>query len=215
MSSPSAVPRPTTRVVGLVGSLRAGSYNRALLRAAATVAPADVEVLVDGDLGLLPFFNEDTEGARTPAPVHDLRRQVADGDAVLVATPEYNGGMPGVLKNALDWLSRPTGESVLAGRPVAVVGTSPGRRGAVRAQAEVRRVLTAIGAEVLDDELPVPSARHVFTPEGGLVDDDLLERLRGHVRALVSSARGPEGSPEVDESAVYSLECQRAARAAG
>ena len=157
-------------VLGIAGSFRHGSLNRLLLRCAEALAPDGVVFDPYGDLEAVPHFSEDLEGDRTPASVRDLRARIDRADAVLFATPEYNSSMPGVLKNALDWASRPTGESVLVDKPAAVVGASPGRFGAQRAQADVRKVLTAIGAGVLDKELPVARAHEVLDVPAKVLD---------------------------------------------
>lgn len=199
-------------VFGISGSLRQSSFNSMVLKRAAAIAPEGVEFDLFADIGALPHFSEDCEGELTPAIVHDFRARIADADALFVATPEYNGSMPGVLKNALDWASRPTGESVLADKPAAVVGASPGGRGAVRAQADARKVLTAIGAEVVDRELPVGSAHELFDEQGVMLDQETENGLADHVALLVESAGGP-APDEPDELATYSLECQRRALA--
>jgi chromate reductase len=203
----------TLTVFALPGSLRTGSFNRSLLAAAAAHAPEGVSIVVDDGLATLPFFSQDTEGDRTPAAVLGLRDRIAETDAVLVATPEYNGGMSGVLKNALDWLSRPTGESVLADKPAAAIGASPGRFGASRAQAEVRRVLTAIGASVLDTELAVAKAHEAFDGDGLLVDPDVQARLVRFVAEFTSFVAGPSAD-ERQKSAAYSVACQQHRRPA-
>ena len=196
-------------ILGISGSLRGSSFNSALVRRAAALAPEGIEFDLYDDIGAIPHFSQDLEGDSTPAIVHDFRRRIADAEAVFVATPEYNGAMPGVLKNALDWASRPAGESVLAGKSAAVVGASPGGRGAVRGQADARKVLTAIGAGVVDKELPVARAHELFDERGAMLDQESETRLADHIALLVESAGGPAPA-EPDELAVYSLKCQRA-----
>jgi len=164
------------RVLGLSGSLRAGSHNAKLLRAAAELLPPEAELVVFDGLKAIPPYDEDDEHDR-PDAVTALHDAVASADAVLVATPEYNHSLPGQLKNALDWLSRPLEESPLRGKPAAVVGVSTGLFGAVWAQAEGRKVLAAIGARVIDRELPVGMADSAFADDGALADD-------GHAAAL-------------------------------
>jgi chromate reductase len=172
-----------TTVLAISGSLRAGSYNTQLLDAARRVAPPGVEIVAYTGLKAVPPFDEDDEAAPALA-VKALRRAVESSDALLVATPEYNHSLPGQLKNALDWLSRPYATNPLRGKPVAVVGASTGLFGAVWAQAEARKVLQAIGADVLDEELPVGEAHdRIGDPE---VDD----ALAGILRALTTRARG-------------------------
>lgn len=174
-----------THVLAVPGSLRRDSHNARLLRAAAAKLPPAARMDVLAGLDELPPFSEDAEPL-PPAPVVALRRAVAAADAVLVATPEYNGSLPGQLKNALDWLSRPLETTPLRGKRVAVVGASTGLFGAVWAQADTRRILTAIGADVLDDELPVGQADVAFSADGGLVDADLDARLGDLVCRLVA-----------------------------
>lgn len=167
------------RVLGISGSLREGSHNTRLLRAAADLLPPGAELELFDGLGEVPPFNEDDE--RTPPPsVVALKRAIAGADAVLVSTPEYNHSIPGVLKNALDWVSRPMAENPMRGKPSLVIGASTGMFGAVWAQAEARKVLGALGARVLDEELPVAKA-----PDG-LDDPRVTERLAELLRELVA-----------------------------
>ena len=174
------------RLLAISGSLRSGSYNSALLHAAEAESPADVEFVLWRDLAAIPAFNEDLERAPPPS-VMSLRREIARSDAVLIATPEYNRSVPGALKNALDWVSRPFATNALRNKPVAVVGASQGLFGAVWAQAELRKILATIGARVQDRDLPVSQAHEAFT-EGRLRDPRLAARLRVIVAALVHSA---------------------------
>jgi chromate reductase, NAD(P)H dehydrogenase (quinone) len=176
------------RVLGISGSLRRDSYNSALLRAAAPLLPPGAELVIYDGLRTLPPYDADEDGERAPAPVRELRAAIADADAVLVVTPEYNASIPGVLKNALDWASRPHATNVLRNKPVAVVGASTGMFGAVWAQAETRKVLATIGARVIDRELPVPEAPERFDEAGGLVDADVREVLGEIAGELVETA---------------------------
>jgi chromate reductase len=146
------------RVLGIAGSLRRDSYNHALLRTAAERLPAGAEWSEFERLREVPPYDEDAELAGVPAAVRELRAAVREADAVLIATPEYNHSIPGVLKNALDWVSRPAGKSALNGIPAAVIGASTGMFGAVWAQAETRKVLGALGGRVIEAELPVAHA---------------------------------------------------------
>ncbi len=176
------------RVLAISGSLRRDSWNTTLLRAAADTLPAGVELVLHEDLGSIPPFSEDDE--HDPhGSVRALRDAVARADAVLIATPEYNHSLPGVLKNALDWVSRPSATNPLRGKPAAVVGTSTGLFGAVWAQAEVRKVLDAIGADVVDRELPVGQAAQAFDGEGRLVEPALHAELVSIVAELVAAAQ--------------------------
>jgi chromate reductase, NAD(P)H dehydrogenase (quinone) len=175
------------RVLGISGSLRADSYNSGLLRAAADVLPPGAELEIFDGLKAIPPYDADDDLGAGPEPVRELREAIAAADAVLIATPEYNASLPGVLKNALDWASRPHATNVLRGKPAAVVGTSTGMFGAVWAQAEGRKVLSTIGARVLDAELPVPEADERFSA-GRLIDPEIEERLGEIVAELVEAA---------------------------
>jgi chromate reductase, NAD(P)H dehydrogenase (quinone) len=181
--------RGTIRILAIPGSLRAESYNRKLLEAARAIAPADVEVELWDGLKRVPPFDEDDEND-PGAAVLELRDAVAQADAVLIATPQYNASLPGQLKNALDWASRPYATNALRGKLVAVIGASPSPSGAARAQSEARVVLGAIGAEVTDVELAVARVRGQFDDDGRLVAREprrdlkkLLERLATRARA--------------------------------
>jgi chromate reductase, NAD(P)H dehydrogenase (quinone) len=178
------------RILGIAGSLRRGSHNRRLLRAAGAAFPPGA-VLVEWDgLAGLPAFDEDLE-TTPPEPVRELLEAIDEADALLIATPEYNASLPGALKNALDWASRPFPDNVLRDKPSAVIGASTGLFGAVWAQAEVRKVLKASGAHVLDSELPVGRADSAFTEDGGLADPELAERLHDLVFDLVREVAAP------------------------
>lgn len=176
------------RIVGMPGSLRAGSVNRQVLAAAGFVLPEGVTLEMFEGLGDLPLFNEDIEGEPAHPAVGNLQQAIGDAEAVLIATPEYNGSMPGALKNALDWASRPHRAAALTDKPVAVVGASPSRFGAVRAQADVRKVASSIGAQVIDRELPVAAAFEAFGSDGRLADPDLERQLGDLLAELVRSA---------------------------
>jgi chromate reductase, NAD(P)H dehydrogenase (quinone) len=179
------------RILGISGSLRRGSYNRRLLLAAAATLPPEAAFAEFDRLGELPPFNEDREFF-APEPVEALRAAVRDADAVIIATPEYNHSLPGVLKNALDWLSRPTvAEGAMKDKPVLVVGSSTGLFGAVWAQADTRKVLGALSAHVLDDELPVGLADDAFELDGSLRDPELASRLEQIVENLVREVGSP------------------------
>ena len=175
-------------VLGISGSLRRGSTNSALLRAAAERLPGGVELVAFERLDEVPPYDEDVEGEGAPAAVEELRAAVREADAVLIATPEYNSSIPGQLKNALDWISRPAGKSALNGKPAAVVGASTGMFGAVWAQAELRKVLAAMGGRVIDAELPVGHARELLA--GGRLElpPELSRQLEGILAELVAAA---------------------------
>ena len=168
------------KVLGISGSLRSDSHNSRLLRVAAELLPPGAELEEFTGLRDIPAFDEDIE-RDPPASVLALKDAIADADAVLIATPEYNHSIPGGLKNALDWVSRPIAENPVRGKPALVIGASTGMFGAVWAQAETRKVLGALGARVLDEELPVAKA-----PDG-LGDHELQSRLADLLRQLVSS----------------------------
>ena len=178
------------RILGLSGSLRRDSHNARLLRGAGTLLPEGAELVVFDQLGAIPPFNEDDEHT-PPAPVLALKQAIEQADAVLIATPEYNHSIPGVLKNALDWASRPYATNVLRGKPAAVVGVTTGLFGAVWAQAETRKVLKTIGAHILEDELPVGLADDAFDPHGRLLDPELRDRLADVVGNLVREVSSP------------------------
>ena len=179
------------RILGLSGSLRSGSHNTALLRAAAMSLPSGAELEVFDGLRDLPAYDADLDTPETePESVARLRAAIAEADGVLISTPEFNGSIPGALKNALDWASRPFPDNSLKGKPVAVVGASTGLFGAVWAQAETRKVLGIIGADVLDGELPVGQASGAFGDDGHLIEPDLrnaLEELLGVLAARVGA----------------------------
>jgi chromate reductase len=175
------------RILAIAGSLRAGSFNAALARAARDLAPSGVDVeLLDG-LRDLPPYDGDLEGEEIAA-VSELRARIAAADAVLFVTPEYNGSIPGVLKNAVDWASRPRDEAALRGKTVAVAGASTGQYGALWAQQDLRRVLGVAGARVFKGELPVARAHEVFDESGSLTSPLVAERLQGHLAELVREA---------------------------
>jgi len=181
-----------TRILGISGSLRRDSHNTSLLRAAAEAAGADVQFELYDRLKEVPPYDEDDEMHPRPASVGHLNAAIENANAVLFATPEYNASIPGQLKNAIDWVSRPVATNVLRNKPVVVVGASTGAFGAAWAQAELRKVLAALGARVLDVELPVPHAYTRFE-EGGLTDDGIRANLAEAVEALAAETREREG----------------------
>src|SRR6476661_6153566 len=164
------------RVLAISGSLRRDSHNTRLLRVAAGLAPPPAELELFDGLKDVPPYDEDDDGDLAPEGARRLREAIARADAVLIATPEYNSSIPGQLKNALDWASRPFPDSVLRNKPVAVVGASTGMFGAVWAQAEARKVLAATGARVIDIELPVAGAEAAFDGDR-LANEELHRRL--------------------------------------
>lgn len=175
------------RVLGITGSLRRDSYNHALLREAAERLPAGAELVEFERLREIPPYDADLE-TETPAAVAELRRAIREADAVIVATPEYNHSIPGVLKNALDWASRPAGQSALNGKPAAVVGASTGMFGAVWAQAETRKVLAALGGRVVQEELPVARAAELYRDGHLDLSPEQSHQLEEILATLVSEA---------------------------
>jgi chromate reductase len=176
------------KILGISGSLRRGSYNTSLLGAAAGLLPDDVEFELWGGLKAVPPYDEDDDTEEAPAAVAALRAAIAGADGVLIATPEYNSSVPGQLKNAIDWASRPPATNPLRNKPVAVVGASTGAFGAVWSQAELRKVLAATGARVVEGEVAVGHAPTRFDEDGRLVDENLLEQLEEVVAGLVAAA---------------------------
>jgi chromate reductase, NAD(P)H dehydrogenase (quinone) len=176
------------RVLGISGSLRSDSLNSALLRAAAERLPAGAELVEFDRLRDVPPYDEDVEANGTPVVVEELRNAVRDADAVLIATPEYNSSIPGQLKNALDWVSRPAGKSALNGKPAAVIGASTGMFGAVWAQAELRKVLGAMGGRVVEAELPVGHAKELLVDDRLELSPDQSHQLEEILAELVAQA---------------------------
>src|SRR5215207_2238064 len=178
------------RILGIAGSVRRGSHNRRLLRAAGDTLPSGVELVEWDGLAGLPIFDEELEND-PPVLVQEFLDEIEAADAILIATPEYNASVPGGLKNALDWVSRPFPDNVLKGKPSAVIGASTGLFGAVWAQAEVRKALKASGAHVLESELPVGMADFAFTVDGALADPELAIRLSDLLADLVREVDAP------------------------
>jgi chromate reductase len=181
------------RVLGISGSLRRDSHNTKLLRAAGELAEehgAEFEVF-DG-LKAIPPYDEDDDAGHGPASVAHFRRAIADADALLFATPEYNSSIPGALKNAVDWASRPKDTTPLRNKPVAVIGASTGMFGAVWAQAELRKVLGATGARVTEVELAVGHADEHLDPAGRLTDPAQQEALHDSVLILLGQLENLE-----------------------
>jgi chromate reductase len=183
------------RVLAISGSLRRDSHNTKLLRAASeSLAPPAQLELLEG-LADVPPYNEDEDIDPAPPAVQRLREAIADADAVLIATPEYNASIPGVLKNALDWASRPFPDNAFRGKPVAVIGASTSMFGAVWAQAELRKVLGAIGARVIDRDLPISTAEEAFDAQFKLVSDEQHKKLAEILEELVGEARRSAVTP--------------------
>lgn len=178
------------RILGFAGSLRSGSYNRALLRAAAEEAPGGMTIETF-DLIDIPLYNQDVEDQGDPAPVAEFKDTTSRCDGVLISTPEYQHGMSGVLKNALDWASRPAGRSVMRGKPVAIMGASPSPIGTARSHLQLRHTLNYLQADmVFRPEVLVAQAREKFDDKGHFTDEagrrlmaELLEALTEKVAA--------------------------------
>ena len=179
------------KVLAISGSLRTGSHNERLLRAVAEVLPSGVELETWDRVGELTPYDPDADDAGViPAAATDLREALRGADALLVATPEYNGTIPGGLKTAIDWASRPREDAALKGLPAAVIGATTGLFGAVWAQADTRKALGIAGARVLERELPVGQADKAFAGERDRLDDpDLQQALEEHVAALLDYAQ--------------------------
>jgi chromate reductase, NAD(P)H dehydrogenase (quinone) len=175
----------STRVAGIAGSLREGSLNKGLLRAAAELAPAGMEITIYARLGDIPPYNDDVFVKGDPEPVADLKTFIGSADALLIATPEYNYGIPGVLKNAIDWASRPAGKSVLNRKPAAIMGCSPGLGGTIRSQHALRQcfVFTETYA-MLQPEIKIPSAAPLFDATGKLTDENTRQYIKKFLEAF-------------------------------
>jgi chromate reductase, NAD(P)H dehydrogenase (quinone) len=178
------------KILAIPGSLRVGSYNAALARAARDLAPAGVEVEVYEELARLPHYDQDLDrpGSAPPPAVRALRERIEEADALLIVTPEYNGSVPGVLKNAIDWASARHRGSSLQNKTVAIAGVTTGQYGAIWAQQDLRKILGISGARVIHGELPVSRGADVFDEGGRLVDRLVAERLRKHLAELVAEA---------------------------
>jgi chromate reductase len=176
------------RLLGIAGSLRRGSYNRAALRAATTLVPEGA-TLETFDLEGIPGFNEDDEGT-PPARVVELKRSIRAADAVLIVTAEYNYSVPGVLKNAIDWASRPYGDSAWSGKPAAIMGASVGNIGTARAQYHLRQIFVFLNMFPINQpELMIGNAATRFDGDGNLTDDTTRQRIRELLRSLVDWTR--------------------------
>ncbi|WP_326756327.1 NAD(P)H-dependent oxidoreductase [Streptomyces hirsutus] len=183
----------SVRVLALVGSLRAGSHNRQLAEAAVKLAPEGSEVVVYEGLAEIPFYNEDIDVEGTvPAAAGRLREAVSGADALLLFSPEYNGTTPAVLKNAIDWLSRPFGAAALGDKPVAVIGTAYGQYGGVWAQDEARKALGIAGGKVIEDiKLSIPGSVTRFAELHPADDTEVAEQLTEVIARLKGHAAAP------------------------
>jgi chromate reductase len=180
------------RILGISGSLRKASFNAALLRANVELAPPGVEIEI-ADISAFPLYNEDVRGAGLPAPVEKLRTQIARADGLLFVTPEYNYSVPGVLKNAIDWASRPPNQP-FAGKPTGIQGASFGVGGTMRAQYHLRQMAVFLDMHILNKpEVFVRGAGEKFDKEGHLVDEETRKIVRQHLEALVAWTRRMKG----------------------
>jgi len=178
----------TIRILGIAGSLRRQSYNRAALRAAASLLPADA-TLETADIAGLPGFNQDDE-QNPPAKVVELKQQIRAADAILFVTPEYNYSIPGVLKNAIDWASRPYGDSAWSGKPVAVMGASIGTMGTARAQYHLRQCFVFLNMYPLNQpEVMIANAAERFDADGNPTHEQTREIIRKLLQGLVDWTR--------------------------
>ncbi|WP_299534319.1 NADPH-dependent FMN reductase [uncultured Streptomyces sp.] len=179
----------SVRILALVGSLRAGSHNRQLAEAAAKLAPEGVEVDIQEGLGDLPFYNEDVDiEGNVPEIAARLRESAATADAFLLFSPEYNGTMPAVLKNAIDWYSRPFGAGSFTGKPVAVVGTAFGQYGGVWAQDEARKAAGIAGGNVLDEaKLSIAGSLTRFASTHPVDDEEVAQQITAIVSQLAAA----------------------------
>ena len=179
----------TLKVLGFAGSLRAGSFNRSLLRAAVELQPPGMEITTF-DLAPIPLYNGDVEAKGDPEPVAAFKAAIRQADALLIATPEYNFGIPGVLKNAIDWASRPPRGSVLQGKPAAIMGATPGMGGTGRSQMQLRQVFVFTQTHaLLSPEVLVARAQEKFDASGRLTDEKTREFVGQLLQALAEWTR--------------------------
>lgn len=176
------------KILGIAGSLRKASFNAAALRAAQQLVPAGVTIDIF-DLSPLPVFNQDLE-ATPPAAAVQFKAAIRAADAILISTPEYNYSVPGVLKNAIDWASRPYGDSAWTGKPIALMGASPGAFGTARAQYHLRQSFVFLDAHLLNKpEVMIANAGQRFDGEGNLTDEKTRELIKSQIEALVAWAK--------------------------
>ena len=174
------------RVAGIPGSLREGSLNKGLLRSAVELAPAGMEIQIYTRLGDIPPYNDDVFQKGDPEPVADLKAFIRGADAILISTPEYNYGVPGVLKNAIDWASRPAGKSALNRKPAAIMGCSPGLGGTIRAQHALRQTFVFTETHVMSQpEIKIPSAAPLFDSTAKLTDETTRQYVKKFLEAWV------------------------------
>ena len=174
------------RVLGIAGSLRRGSYNRALLRAAVELAPPELRIEPYERMGEIPLYDADLEARGIPEPVAALKTAIREADGLLVVTPEYNYSVPGVLKNAIDWASRPAGQAAYDGKPVGIIGATPGRGATIRAQAALRQCLGADAYLLGKPEVLIAEAERKFDAQGRLTDESTIRVVRKFLEAFAS-----------------------------
>lgn len=175
----------TIRVAGICGSLRAASLNKGLLQAAVELAPAGMEIAMYGRLGDIPPYNDDVFAQGDPEPVADMKNFIGGRDALLIVTPEYNYGVPGVLKNAIDWASRPSGKCVLNRKPAALMGCSPGLGGTIRCQHALRQSFVFTDTHVMSQpEIKIPSAAALFDASSKLTDENTRQHIKKFLEAF-------------------------------
>ncbi len=174
------------RIAGIAGSLRERSLNKGLLRAAVELAPAGMEIQIYSRLGDIPPYNDDVFQKGDPEPVADMKAFIGGADAMLIVTPEYNYGIPGVLKNAVDWASRPSGKCVLNRRPAAIMGASSGLGGTIRAQHALRQCFVFTDTYVMSQpEIKIPSAAPLFDASANLIDENSRQHVKKFLEAFV------------------------------
>jgi chromate reductase, NAD(P)H dehydrogenase (quinone) len=189
------------RILGIAGSLRGASIHRGLIRAAHKLAPEGVSIESFDRLGEIPFFNQDVEAEGDPAPVRDLKEEIRAADAVLIATPEYDYAILGVLTNALDWALRPP--SPMRHKPVGIVGASPGGAGTARGQMVLRQILLHAPAYAMPEpQMLISRSRQKFDESGDLIDEETRQRLRRFLESLVEWAERFEQSVPTSEDRV-------------
>lgn len=172
------------RVLAISGSLRSGAFSTRLAKAAAELLPAEAELELCDGLGSIPNYDQDVEDAAAPEAVEELRRRIEEADALLMVTPEYNASIPGGLKNAIDWASRPHGESALAGKPAAIISNSPVPFGGVWANQQIRKAFTITGTPTVETELAIGKVDQKVAEDGSITDEPTREQIRSLLAEL-------------------------------